>query len=338
MSKYDDYVDKFLKISELRINSNNVLTQIRKELEQLIDKFSFKNEVCLITTGSFGRAEASDESDMDFFILCDSDENKKLILAESEKIDSIIKKYVPKNTGSTGTFGAEAINTIEEITSNIGGRKDTNELLTRRMLFILEGAYLFNEKKFKEYRELLVDKYLEPTMGNYLDRYLLNDIIRYYRTITTDFQFKVDENDKEWGLRNIKLKFSRKILYYSGILSVIHTYLECSSAESIKKEILLDLLSKPVIERIYSISQKYNSNSELDSNIYMIFTFYDLFLQQISISENRIELEKTTKENRSDSKVYIKLNMDSKHFTTQLYLIIDEISKKDDEVLECLIF
>jgi len=47
-------------------------------------------------------------------------------------------------------------------------------------------------------------------------RFLLHDLIRYYRTICVDFEYKTYENGKPWGDRNIKIQFSRKFLYFSN--------------------------------------------------------------------------------------------------------------------------
>lgn len=338
---YQSHLKSFNEIYKLNEFSTKKLKCIRNELESFIDTHDFKNDICIVTTGSFGRAEASEESDMDFFIICNSDDDRKSILEKSKLIGDIITKYVPKNTGSTGTFGENAINTIQEITSNIGGLNDSNQLLTRRMLFILEGACLYNIEKFKEYKGRLIDKYLEPTNGEYLDRYLLNDIIRYYRTIATDFQFKVDESEKEWGLRNIKLKFSRKILYYSGILSVIHTYLSYLGNDNnskTKKEILLSIVDEPVMERIYNILQKYNQSSELNDDIHTTFMYYNVFLETISNNEKRKELEKTTKDGRNNNDTYKTLNKHSQSFTKRLYSLTTKIAQRQGDVLESLIF
>lgn len=338
---YSDFSKNYNKISELSNYSNDKLVKIRLALEGDLNRIDFKGDFSIITTGSYGRMEASDESDMDFFIICDSQESKEKILKISKQISESIKEYVPKNTGSTGTFGESAINTIDEISSNIGGQDDSNELLTRRMLFILEGKYIFNNEKFNEYRNILIEKYLEPTKGRYLDRYLINDIIRYYRTIATDFQFKVDENNKAWGLRNIKLKFSRKILYYSGIISVIHTYLTyINGTETEKVKILSSILDMPVSERIYYIITfgKDESDSALNNKIRRLFELYNLFLEKISDKENRIELESIKKENRLENDLYGVLNDKSRSFTTNLFELTCSISEEKDEILEFLIF
>ncbi|HFT0298924.1 TPA: DUF294 nucleotidyltransferase-like domain-containing protein [Proteus mirabilis] len=338
---YSVFSKKYNQISKLSDYSNDKLAKIRSSLEKELNDIDFKSNFSVITTGSYGRMEASDESDMDFFIICDSQESKEKILKISTQISESIKEHVPKNTGSTGTFGESAINTIDEILSNIGGQDDSNELLTRRMLFILEGKYIFNNEKFNEYRNILIEKYIEPTKGIYLDRYLINDIIRYYRTIATDFQFKVDENNKAWGLRNIKLKFSRKMLYYSGIISVIHTYLTYKNGKETEKvKILSSILDMSVSERIYYIItfKKNKSDLVLNNKIENLFELYDMFLEKISDKDNRVELESIKKENRSENHLYSVLNDKSKAFTKNLFELTCSISEEKDEILEFLIF
>lgn len=337
-NSYTEFIENFKTIKQLNKYSEEKLKLIKKDLNEYFKSSEFKDEISVITTGSYGRMEASDESDMDFFIIYKNFQTKNKVLNISTDILDIIQKKVPKNTGSSGTFGRNAINTIDELTSTIGGQNDSNELLTRRMLFLLEGKPIFNDDIFNEYRIELIKKYLEPTKGLYFDRYLINDIIRYYRTIATDFQFKVDISNKSWGLRNIKLKFSRKILYYSGIISVIFTYLEYKNSAKINKEdILLDLLNMPVSERIHHIIT-FEKNNNTSNDINKLFEVYDLFLQYINSHDKRSDLESLDKDLRSTCETYRILNDKSKFFTNMLYTLTCNLSKDKDDVLEFLIF
>lgn len=323
---YENFIKNYKEIKLLNDFSTEKLLIIQKELQTLLSNKKLpKNNFCIITTGSFGRHDASQESDMDFFII--TEKQCGYINDITSDIANLIKKHVKKETGTTGTFGIDNISLLTDITTNIGGNHDTNQLLTRRILFLLEGQSLFNNNQFNNYKALLISKYLDATKGQYLDKYFLNDVIRYYRTITTDFQYKIGESNKSWGLRNIKLKYSRKILYFSGILSIIYTYIQSENNFDIKNNVLSEILSIPVMERIFHILQILNKNNQSDINqeIKTLFSLYNYFLEKISNSENRKELENITKKERKSSPIYEDLNDKNYKFNDCLYKIIDKI-------------
>src|SRR5699024_95702 len=196
---YTEIVKKYENISKSTIYSISILGKLENDLQKI---FSEKNlEFTIVTTGSFGRLEASEESDIDLFIYCKKKSEKHYILYKKEEIETCIKKYIHKKAGDTGTFGVDAVDVFDNILKNIGGGDDTNKSLTRRMLFLLEGKAIYNKNIFNSYKKTLITKYLNSSSEGKLDKYLLNDVIRYYRTITTDFQHKVDAGGKSWGIR-----------------------------------------------------------------------------------------------------------------------------------------
>ena len=54
--------------------------------------------------------------------------------------------------------------------------------------------------------------------------FLLNDVIRYWRTICIDLEHKVRADNKARDIRLIKLRFSRMLLYASGVLAIGEGY------------------------------------------------------------------------------------------------------------------
>ena len=321
------------------INQNFTFTAeklpiIRAELLEKLAHSQYKDKMCIIVTGSYGRYEASSESDMDLFWFIDADipdEPAEALKEEIKIINDVIINHVPKEAGSTGTFGPSAIVSQSKLIGNIGGKNDSNENMTRRMLLLLEGTYLYNNDKFIEIRKNLIDKYIKVEQNpKQIPRFLLNDIIRYYRTIATDFEFKVSEDTKEWGLRNIKLKFSRKFLYFGGLIAVAELMnIHDIDAQKAKLEEIFD---KTVFEKCFLCARRVDLIPQMNQ----IFGFYNNFIEKISTPENRIQLEATTKNTRNDSALYQELRDDGNKFSEAMEIFLTKAFGK--QFISLLIF
>lgn len=307
--EFSDFLHAYPALVEHFHHSNNVLEHLRHDLHEALKESAHRDKITIVTTGSYGRKEASLSSDLDLFIFFDSDRSEGILSEETEKIRQIVEKYIAKAAGDTGTFGVEAIVRFSDMLANIGGNNDSNANLTRRMLFLLEGTWLYGEDRFKSYRAELLSIYIKTSNPEkQISRFLLNDIIRYYRTITTDFEFKVTENNKSWGLRNVKLRFSRKILYFGGILSVAETALESNDDKSTALSELFDLA---VLNRIWSVGPNNPHTKE-------IFDIYQHFLSTIGDSDKRQLLDQVSREKREESMIFLEMRAKSRDFSVCL--------------------
>ncbi len=315
------------------------MMRIRPNLKSDFESLIQSKQFCIATTGSFARCEASEASDLDYFIITEDkiintkyfEANGTLELTNNFKklMGDSVNKYIKKDSGDTGTFGFEAIVKINDLTTNIGGSNDSNIQFTRRMLFLLEGKCLYNDELFNKFRKKLVEQYVKSTvLEGQLSRFFLNDIIRFYRTMTTDFEYKVSEQGKEWGVRNIKLTFSRKLLYFGGILTIANTVQEARE-DKISKT--LKLLDMSPLERI-----KYIAKEDTENNV---FELYNYFLDNISQHSVREELEKAKKENNKEQnpKIFVEMKEKSKEFSCSLASLLEKTYDKNHPIHHALI-
>lgn len=170
----------------------------------------------MVVTGSYGRHEASDQSDLDYFIIGREAERSQ---APHQQVADILGKMVTKKPAVNGPFSSYI--TAEELVNRIGLDGDTNSITTRRLLFLLECEWLYNEAGKRKFFDDLIANYVTSSVTrDSIARFLVNDVIRYYRTISVDFEIKTREGDasKAWAPRRLKLVF-RERCFISAALS-----------------------------------------------------------------------------------------------------------------------
>jgi len=329
--------ENFKSIKIAKEYSETIISQLKEDFESnlTVDSVNFT----IVTTGSFARCEASKASDLDCFIIIDGDcENDKNFNDDNEKptkddfnttMSKIVLNYIKKDAGSTGTFGIDAVVSINDLLTNMGGQNDDNIQFSRRMLFLLEGKSLFNDELFQKFRRSLMEKYIKETVSDHqLSRFFLNDIIRFYRTMATDFEYKVSEDRKLWGVRNIKLTFSRKLLYFGGVITVAET---AQKTRETKIQETLTLLNMSPLERI---------NYLVVSGSEKVFKSYDYFLEKLSNSKIREELDKASVEQVpiENPEVFREMKNESKHFSWALSSVLRNTYDNTHPIHHALIF
>ncbi|WP_409525194.1 nucleotidyltransferase domain-containing protein [Nitrincola sp. MINF-07-Sa-05] len=322
-------MDNYHNIGQASRFTGSKLDCLREKINEALTHSEHRNNITVVTTGSYGRAEATEESDLDWFIIFDRDLPGDVIAAEIEAIDKTIKEEITNETGDTGTFGQEAIACFSDMLKNIGGQQDTNETMTRRLLFLLEGTWLYGNGRFYDYRRQLLERYIKRSSPDeQIPRFLLNDIIRYYRTIATDFEFKTTENQKPWGLRNIKLRFSRKLLYFSGI--IVAAELSGLDWEG-KVARAIELFDLTALRRIAKLGDGQFATED-------IFTTYESFIEKLTLPDIRSALENVSKESRLDSPEYVELRGIGHDFSRALHDWLKEKYPKDHPIHHALVF
>lgn len=323
----------------------DLLTLLSKEVG---DKFT-SEDANLIAFGSMGRCEWIDWlSDLDWTFLIDG-QCKPLHFQIAQDIREALKKDCRKvdenleyrfaEPGPTGTFGNLAFS--HHLIHLIGGQEDTNRNMTQRILLLLEsvavGANRVHQRVLREVVQRYLDEEPHLVTGNNprfkVPRFLLNDIVRFWRTMAVDFASKQrDRGGQGWGLRNAKLRMSRKLIFAAGLLTCFSCQLDDELQSKIStdwrdikgarnlnlaylQEHILRRISATPLNSVASAVMEYKIDKSLVKDL---FTSYDEFLRMMSDSEKRSHLKKLRAEDSRNDPVFKEVQEFSECFSKAL--------------------
>jgi hypothetical protein len=216
------------------------------------------------------------------------------------------KEYRFSEPGPTGTFGNLAFS--HQLIHQIGGQDDTNRNTTQRILLLLESKPVGMRGAHERVVRAIIKRYLdeEPHLVSRegsrfkVPRFLLNDIVRFWRTMAVDFASKQrDRGGDGWGLRNAKLRMSRKLIFVSGLLTCFSCYLDSYLQSKISTESrdiklahlenhLWQYLQQTPLDILALSIEKNNISRDIAVKM---FSAYDKFLEIMSDSERRHHLK-----------------------------------------------
>lgn len=262
-------------IEECKTRSLRGLSKMRVLADEL---FGGHHDFIIGINGSYARSEVTSGSDVDlFFLSLGGTQPEDILTYQTQFFEKLVEQgFKPPSPG--GVF--ETPLRATELHNIIGGMEDDNLLITRRMLLLLEGDWIHHEAGLDEAREELIRRYMpQPRDELHICMFLLNDIIRYWRTICVDFEHKVRSGEKPRAIRLAKLRFSRMMLYFGGLIAVAETG---GLSHEQKTARLAELLRLPTIERVRSV---------LGEKVDPALELYADFLSDLDNHAVRAELE-----------------------------------------------
>lgn len=273
-------LDALQKASSLSLKD---VAEVRNSLQR---KFKIEDgkqpEVDLVLLGSYGREEATKGSDFDHLVLLHSSPSAIRVRDFIAEVDKVREELNIAKPGSSGLFGEIAISA--EIYIRIGLEADTNANTTRRLLLLTESVSAYSEDAHRVLLQKIIDRYCadydDAELGQDPSRvphFLLNDLIRYWRTITVDFGAKKWRAlTKDWHVRYAKLLTSRKLMFAGSLASIFLSPHAVQAGKPLKDH-LFDEFRKPVLARLAGVYPRLSSRGR--SALRDIFDAYNSFIK-----------------------------------------------------------
>lgn len=315
--------EAFASILAARERTEAGIAQRRARLDGVV----LDPDAAVVLLGSWGRHEVTRASDDDAIVLfCGAP--RDAVRPEPGVVANLLGGPSP---GPEGLFGATAW--LSDLTDRIGLDLDTNTNLTRRMLFLLESVAVAGDHAHAAARESLLGTYLAQHEGDYRPpRFLLNDLIRYWRTIAVDFEGKHRARAGEgWGLRHAKLRFSRKVLFAGGLLPV----LECHALPAAEMPAFLaKRLAEPPLDRL---AAAFLAHDMADAGARALRA-YSAFLEMLDDAASRAELAGLAEEDAHASELFQRVREHGDDLQAALLALLFEDRELERLVRDYLVF
>jgi len=273
-----------------RERSDELLDRLRGELSGAVDG----ERACVAVMGSLGRRETTSGSDLDFAVFALEPGAGRAALDATR---SVMEREGAEPPRADGPFGA--VVDVSDLLDHIGADADSNDNLTRRMLLLLESAPLAGDAAWRETRGLVLRRYLSKSLrGHVPPRFLLNDVIRYWRTVCVDYEGKMElRGNQGWAIRNAKLRLLRKMLYAGGLFPLLQCVrLERDAVESF----LTERLERVPADRLVLAFTEHG----VDESGARALQAYARFLAMLDDAETRGRLERLAEAGRDDDPLW----------------------------------
>jgi hypothetical protein len=264
-----------------------------KDLEALLAE----EPLCIYVTGSYGRLEAvvggdlDHRSDLDLFFLYGGDDPER-DLPQTTWLRLAGRMIELNDELGFPAFSGDAqyleVHNIARMAVQLGSRDDDSvNAFTARMLLLLESRPVVNAALYDSLMERVIGFYFGDFADHEADfrpTYLLNDILRFWRTLTLNYEFrrrdrmakaapaqdKLEAARRKTAEANVKLGFSRLSTCFSMVVPLAMATPPVTSEDVLRLTELSptqrwESVDDPRIEELLALYQRFLVASAEDS-------------------------------------------------------------------------
>lgn len=212
---------------------NALAARREKSRERLADvRAAFKecntikdSRLAIFCAGSLARMEAGAKSDLDLFVTADGDGKSYGRLSRIKLFSDLMAINGELGFPSFSNDGEYLkIYCMDELKSRTGSRIDDSEnLFTARMLLILESQPVVNASTYSKHLHEIIEHYYRDRngTGSFRPLFLLNDLLRYWRTLCLNYEAHRHDADRPFRKKNVNLRFSRMLTVFGTVLPLV---------------------------------------------------------------------------------------------------------------------
>jgi len=261
--------------------------------------------LCIYATGSYGRLEAWEKSDIDLFFLYEdfaSSSYLDFIRIASRLVEKTQEMRFPPFSGDGKYLEGLDVATMERI---LGSPSDDHtNTFTARMLLLLESQPISDGDRYSELLARIVSFYYCDLPGHEADfvpTFLVNDILRFWRTLTLNYEHdryraraQADPERRERArakssLKNYKLKHSRLATCFSMVAHL------ASEQPPVLAERVIELCRMTPHERFGRLQEHGDAVAGLVAELY---ERYEAFLHCVQRPDEELQAEFSHPEQR----------------------------------------
>ncbi|MCC6159867.1 MAG: nucleotidyltransferase domain-containing protein [Deltaproteobacteria bacterium] len=272
------------------VRADQIVRDAESELTKACPPAGDESPYDVVVLGSVARGEVTVGSDVDYLVIAYAlppmghlDFSHKLLKSMDNFVNNYSKETALKAPGATGIFGK--VVAAADLFERIGLEQDTNLTQTRRVLLYEESRSIYRPDLWDQLIQSIIGRYLHDNPHkNGPPRFLINDTIRYWRTLAVDYQAKRwDMLKPDWGLRYLKLIITRKLTFAGTMASLLLT-------EDPARVWLHDQFRKPPLARLAQLHSRLEK--PFDEDLRTVLEVAEEFVGALGQDEFRIRVRK----------------------------------------------
>lgn len=272
-------------LEQRRIRTDQRVAELRRWLTAAGAEALIGDTACVYATGSVGRGEASEHSDLDVFVVS-TGELKRLdgIRLLAKLIDATAALQWPPFSGDGEYL---QIHKVGQLTELLGKPDDEyTNVFTARLLLLLESRPIVGTTVYESALLKVIEAYwrdFDDHKSDFLPAFLTNDISRYWKTLCVSYEAAEppasDEENNKRRLNNYKLRHSRLLTCYSALLYLASVM---RHAKTVSHEDALVMARLTPLDRLLKVRE---ANPDRRTDIDKLLTAYAAFLDTTDASK-----------------------------------------------------